>query len=300
MSTKINGNQIDAATRAIVTALSVTEQINLPNMTQVAINGLGTPAYGTIVYNSDEDQAQIYLQDASAGVPGWDDVGGGGPSVGEESIIRTNADFIAENITVGPVANGGEEFRNGFTAGPVEVQQGYTVTIENDASWFILGGEENDLKEGEVVQLRMSATPPNRYLINAQNLAQIPDLEVSIAPTHTNSKIILLAMVNTSGRHVCSFGFLRDGSILTSGLNGNTNVSSGSVATTYDGDDSDDLMHNVNLQYMDTPNTTNSVTYTVGASSSWSGSTRNLYINDRGSNDMRSISTLIAMEVRGV
>ena len=79
MSTKINGNQIDAATRAIITALTVTEQINLPALTQTAINGLGTPAYGTLVYNTTEDMAQIYLQDAAAGVPGWDDVGGGGP-----------------------------------------------------------------------------------------------------------------------------------------------------------------------------------------------------------------------------
>ena len=78
MSTKINGNQIDAATRAIITALTVTEQINLPALTQTAINGLGTPAYGTLVYNTTEDMAQIYLQDAAAGVPGWDDVGGGG------------------------------------------------------------------------------------------------------------------------------------------------------------------------------------------------------------------------------
>ena len=90
MSTKIIGNQIDAATRAIIEALDVTEQINLPALNQSAINALGTPAYGTLVYNTTEDQAQIYLQDATAGVPGWDDVGGGGPSVGEEPIIRTN------------------------------------------------------------------------------------------------------------------------------------------------------------------------------------------------------------------
>ena len=129
MSTKINGNQIDAATRAIITALTVTEQINLPALTQTAINGLGTPAYGTLVYNTTEDMAQIYLQDAAAGVPGWDDVGGGGPAVGEDSIIRTNGPTIGENITVGPIANGGVEFTNGFTAGPVEIASGNTVTV---------------------------------------------------------------------------------------------------------------------------------------------------------------------------
>ena len=188
---------------------------------------------------------------------------------------------------------------SGFTAGPVQVASGYTVTIENGASWFILGGEENDLKEGEVVQAKFASTPPNRYLIRDNNLTQIPDLEVSIAPTHTNSKIVLMAMITGNARHVTSFGFFRDGNLITSGLNGNSNVSSGSVATTYTGDDTSDHMYSWPVNYHDTPGTTNAVTYTVGASASWGGSIRDLYINDRSSNDMRSVSTLLALEVRG-
>ena len=78
MSTKIIGNQIDQVTRAIIEALQVTEQINLPALNQSQVTALGTPAYGTLVYNSTEDMAQIYKQDAAQGVPGWDDVGGGG------------------------------------------------------------------------------------------------------------------------------------------------------------------------------------------------------------------------------
>ena len=299
MSTKIIGNQIDAATRAIIEALDVTEQINLPALNQSAINALGTPAYGTLVYNTTEDQAQIYLQDATAGVPGWDDVGGGGPSVGEESIIRTNGNAINTNITVGPVANGGEEFRNGFTAGPVEIQNGYTVTVENGASWFLLGGEDNDIGEGQVMQTRYAQTPATRYLIRSANLTAIPNLEVTIQPSHTNSKILLMAMINSNAVHVNSMGFLRNNSILTSGLPGNSNVSSGSVATVYEGDSTEGHMRNHFLMYMDMPNSTNPQTYTVGASSSWSGSTYNLYINDRDSNDMRCISSLIAVEIRG-
>jgi hypothetical protein len=299
MSTKIIGNQIDAATRAIIEALSVTEQINLPALNQTAIDALGTPAYGTLVYNTTEDMAQIYLQDAAQGVPGWDDVGGGGPSVGEDSIIRTNANFINQNITVGPVANGGEEFRNGFTAGPVEIQNGYTVTIENGATWFLLGGEDNDVGEGQILQLRYAQTPATRYLIRSQNLTAIPDLEVTIQPSHTSSKILLMAMINSNAVHVNTMGFLRNNSILTSGLSGNNNVSSGSISTTHEGDSTEDHMRNRFLMYMDMPNTTNPVTYTVGASSSWSGTLYNLYINDRASNDMRSISSLIAVEVRG-
>ena len=129
MTTKIIGNQIDAVTRAIITALDVTEQINLPDLNQTQVNSLGTPAFGTLVYNTTEDQAQIYLQDAQSGNPGWASVGGGGPSVGENSIIRTNGTTIGENLTIGPVANGGLEFKNGFSACPITIAKGPAATI---------------------------------------------------------------------------------------------------------------------------------------------------------------------------
>ena len=46
MSTKIIGNQIDATTRAIMEALQLTEQLNLPSLNQAAVTALGAPAYG--------------------------------------------------------------------------------------------------------------------------------------------------------------------------------------------------------------------------------------------------------------
>ena len=149
------------------------------------------------------------------------------------------------------------------------------------------------------MQAKFASTPPDRYLVRSNELAQIPNLEVSIAPTHTNSKIVLIAMVVSNARHVSSFGFFRDGNLITNGLSGNTNVGSGSVATSYYGEDDGGRVRPIPVHYHDTPGTTNAVTYTVGASASWSGSIRDLYINDRDSNDMRSVSTLLALEVRG-
>ena len=144
MSTKIIGNQISDATRAIVTALSVTEQINVPPLNQTEINALGTVALGTLVYNETEKMFQGYLPDVNGpGNPGWDDVGGGGPSVGEDSIIRTNGPTITENLTIGPSANNGVEFTNGFSAAPITIQNGRTVTIENGASWTLIGADED-------------------------------------------------------------------------------------------------------------------------------------------------------------
>ena len=76
MSTKIIGNQIDATTENIMEALQVTEQINLPALNQSQVNALGTPAYGTLVYNTTEDMAQN-IQGRRSTRCKQDDVGGG-------------------------------------------------------------------------------------------------------------------------------------------------------------------------------------------------------------------------------
>ena len=39
--------------------------------------------------------------------------------------------------------------------------------------------------------------------------------------------------------------------------------------------------------------------YEIAATASWSNSNRNLYINDRNSNDMRSISSMHVYEIMG-
>ncbi len=57
--------------------------------------------------------------------------GGGGPSLGTDAIIRTNAKVIAENITFA-----GNE--NGSTVGPVTINASYTVTVTNGSTWVIL------------------------------------------------------------------------------------------------------------------------------------------------------------------
>ena len=57
--------------------------------------------------------------------------GGGGPSLGTDAIIRTNAKVIAENITFA-----GNE--NGSTVGPVTINASYTVTVTNGSTWVII------------------------------------------------------------------------------------------------------------------------------------------------------------------
>lgn len=59
------------------------------------------------------------------------DVALGGPSVGTDSVIRYNAQTISEDITV-PASS------NGFSAGPMTIATGYTVTITSGSYWTII------------------------------------------------------------------------------------------------------------------------------------------------------------------
>lgn len=51
------------------------------------------------------------------------------PYLGANSIIRTNAQNIAENITI-------DSSTNGMSAGPIEIDSGYTVTVNGE--WSIV------------------------------------------------------------------------------------------------------------------------------------------------------------------
>lgn len=57
--------------------------------------------------------------------------GEGGPSLGTDSVIRTNAQNIAENITFA-----GTE--NGMSAGPITIDTGFTVTVTTGSNWVVV------------------------------------------------------------------------------------------------------------------------------------------------------------------
>ena len=136
---RISGNQISTTTEAILTTLSfmnTNSVFKLPVGT-TAQRPVGVTA-GTLRYNSEIDNAEIYVNAIGDGTAGWAPVAGGGPSIGEDSVIRCNPSTIAENLTVGPVANNDAKYTNGFTAGPITIQSGYTVTIESNAAWSVI------------------------------------------------------------------------------------------------------------------------------------------------------------------
>lgn len=134
---RISGNQISTSTAAILTTLSFLNQTSVLRIPAgTTANRPTGVSVGTIRFNTDLDAAEIYKADDGSGSAGWASVSGGGPSLGDDSIIRTNANTIEENITVGPTA--GDEFANGMSAGPITVANGYTITVETGGSWSIV------------------------------------------------------------------------------------------------------------------------------------------------------------------
>ena len=131
-------------------------------------------------------------------------------------------------------------------------------------------------------------------------------MSVTITPTRSTSKIIIGAHIQHNGRHVTSFGVQRDGAILTdntapySATDGNESTNYGAVITLYDGNDVENQSYSSSF-LRDDDNFAVGVaqTYQIAGTASWAGSVRNLYINDRDSNDMRGFSTMFVMEVMG-
>lgn len=140
---RISGNQISDTTQATITSLGFIAStgatkpvLSLPSGD--SSNRPSAPPFGTLRFNTALDNAEIYVADDGTGSAGWTAVAGGGPSLGEDSVIRTNNDQISETLTVGSSANNDDKYTNGFSSGPIEIVAGNTVTIESGASWSII------------------------------------------------------------------------------------------------------------------------------------------------------------------
>ena len=81
------------------------------------------------VSNNPTNGYVLTAQSGNTGGMTWAEMTGGGPSLGTDSIIRTNAQTISENITIGSTTNG-------MSAGPITIADGYTVTV--NGNWSVV------------------------------------------------------------------------------------------------------------------------------------------------------------------
>jgi len=175
-----------------------------------------------------------------------------------------------------------------------------TGTITLPANNKIVGLDAGSVGgSGQIIQVRYAQTPPTTYTISSTGIAAISGLSISFTPRFATSRILLQAMINHNAQYVTSLGFLKNGGYIGPITRAVNNSSDGSVSTVYFGAGTTDIGYAWNsfVQYYDTAGDTTARTYAAAASTSWSSVAYSLIINDRTSNDMRSISSFVIMEI---
>ena len=134
---------VDDAVTADKLANSINTEIaaNTAKTTNATHSGEVTGATALTIADNVVDEANLkvsnnptngYVLTAQSGNAGgitWAEMTGGGPSLGTDSIIRTNALTISENITIGSTTNG-------MSAGPITIADTYTVTV--NGNWSVV------------------------------------------------------------------------------------------------------------------------------------------------------------------
>ena len=106
----------------------------LASNAQIAAGAIGTAeiatgAVGTTEIATDAVTGNEIVNGAVTELKIHSSVNLGGPSVGTNSLIRTNSQDVNEDVTISATTNG-------LSAGPVEVLSGWTVTV--DGNWTVI------------------------------------------------------------------------------------------------------------------------------------------------------------------
>jgi hypothetical protein len=126
------------AIQVIYTGLTLTYPVPSDNSVSGSKIAMGSDAQGDTLYYNGTDYArlakgtagQALVMNSGATAPEWGSAGG--PSLGTDAVIRTNAKTIAENITFA-----GTE--NGMSAGPITINSSYTVVVTSGSTWTVVG-----------------------------------------------------------------------------------------------------------------------------------------------------------------
>lgn len=143
---------------------------------------------------------------------------------------------------------------------------------------------------GSVVQV-VSTTKTDTFSTTSTSYVDVTGLSASITPRSTSSKILVLCSIVHGANDVNAgtrFGLARNGTLIAQPVGG----TSQDTMNVYTADAV--VRDSSSINYLDSPNTTSSVTYNIKMFTSSATS----YVN-RGSQDFRSISTITLMEIAG-
>ena len=112
------------------TAAYLNDILEVTEITQVTVTDVGGSAKRSgDTFTGGVAAPTVTLSDASQPTGSQAIKFSNSPYLGANSIIRTNAQSIAENITV-------DSSTNGMSAGPVQIDSGFTVTVNGE--WSIV------------------------------------------------------------------------------------------------------------------------------------------------------------------
>ena len=162
---------------------------------------------------------------------------------------------------------------------------GDTVTLTSGAKTSGFG------KIGQVV----STTKTDEFSTSSTSVTDITGLSVSITPSSTSSKILILVDGNVSDNNTTYAGAMklfRDSTEICKGTNGSANnIGFDNVRRNSGSDESKKF----SINFLDSPSTTSSTTYKISIKLNQSNT---FYINRTGSSNENSlVSTITAMQI---
>ena len=126
--TGISSGQTSAITANTAKVTNATHSGEVTGATALTIADNIVDEANLKISNTPTNGYALTAQSGNTGGLTWAEIGGG-PSLGTNSIIRTNAQTISENITIGSTTNG-------MSAGPITIADGYTITV--NGNWSVV------------------------------------------------------------------------------------------------------------------------------------------------------------------
>ncbi len=165
-----------------------------------------------------------------------------------------------------------------------------TGEIGTEAGWF------NPAKVGgKVKNIYYVETPPEKQDIYNNTPQVINGLSINLIPETENSTFIIVASISATFTHVASLlCYVNSESLYGHGNNSNQQ---GAIMTMYEGTNDVNHISSATLQTKYDAVGKDEIVIDIRATSSWAGSLYHLYINDRNSNDMRGISSMVIYEI---
>jgi len=156
------------------------------------------------------------------------------------------------------------------------------------------------MPSGTVLQVQTVRTGPSMQTISSLTPVALTGMSISFTPRFATSKIVIQAQISTSATYVASFAIYKGSSktVSTSGAT-NRNEPDTNVTTYFGGSSGPDFMYSIPIIHLEDAVDTSARTYSIRATSGWSGVLYDLRINNRGGNDMASFSVMTIMEIAG-